>query len=57
MNPLTFHQKGVQSIAFTNDNKYLVSLGVQGENMVCVFEISSGLVVANTVVGGDVPQN
>lgn len=57
MNPLTFHQKGVQSIAFTNDNKYLVSLGVQGENMVCVFEISSGLVVANTVVGGDIPQN
>jgi hypothetical protein len=25
--------------------------------MVCVFEISSGLVVANTVVGGDIPQN
>lgn len=54
---LPFHQKGIQSMAFSYDNKYLISLGVQGENMLSIFEISSGVVVKNSVILGNIPQN
>ena len=54
---LAFHQKGIQSMAFSYDNKYLISVGVQSENMLSIFEISSGIVVKNSVIFGNVPQN
>jgi WD40 repeat protein len=54
---LAFHQKGIQSMAFSYDSKYLISLGVQGENMLSIFEINSGVVVKNAVILGNVPQN
>jgi WD40 repeat protein len=57
INTLPFHQKGIQSMAFSYDNKYLISLGVQGESMLAIFEISSGTVVAQSVILGNVPQN
>jgi hypothetical protein len=44
-------------MAFSYDNKYLISLGVQGENMLSIFEISSGVVVKNSVILGNIPQN
>jgi hypothetical protein len=44
-------------MAFSFDNKYLISLGVQGENMLSIFEISSGVVVKNSVILGNIPQN
>ena len=44
-------------MAFSYDNKYLISVGVQSENMLSIFEISSGIVVKNSVIFGNVPQN
>mgnify|MGYP006090873463 CR=1 FL=1 len=51
---LTFHQKGIQSMAFSYDSKYLITLGVQGDDALAVWDISSasptGTVVARTTI-------
>ena len=54
---LPFHQKGIQSMAFTYDNKYLVSMGVQGENMLAIWALSSGNVIKYKVMPGNAPYN
>lgn len=38
---LTFHQKGIQSMAFSYDSKYLITLGVQGDDTLAIWDISS----------------
>mmetsp|Transcript_11862 Transcript_11862/g.18299 ORF Transcript_11862/g.18299 Transcript_11862/m.18299 type:complete len:314 (-) Transcript_11862:786-1727(-) len=50
INRLKFHQKGVQSMCFSNDGNYLITLGVQGENTLAVFDISSGSVIHQAVL-------
>jgi WD40 repeat protein len=47
---LTFHQKGVQSLAFSNDSKYLISVAVQGENVLAVWDIEQGLVIKSALI-------
>jgi WD40 repeat protein len=37
---LAFHQKGIQSMAFSYDSKYLITLGVQGDDTLAVTKIS-----------------
>lgn len=37
-------------MCFSFDGRYLISLGVQGENTLAVFEISSGSVICNSVL-------
>ena len=44
-------------MAFSYDSKYLISLGVHGENMLSIFELSSGVVVKNSVILGNIAQN
>lgn len=48
---LTFHQKGVQSIAFSNDSRFLITLGVQLENSLALWDINSGLVTHRATIG------
>ena len=50
INKLTFHQKGVQSMAFSTDGKYLITLGVQGEDALAVWDITTGLVVKSALI-------
>jgi WD40 repeat protein len=57
INTLPFHQKGIQSLAFSYDSKYLISLGVQGENMLAIFEISSGTVAKQSTIMCKEPMN
>jgi WD40 repeat protein len=45
INTLRFHTKGVQTMDFTIDGKYLISVGVQGEDDLAVFNIAQNLVV------------
>lgn len=51
---LTFHQKGIQSMAFSYDSKYLITLGVQGDDTLAIWDISSasqtGTVVKSTSI-------
>ena len=35
----TFHQRGVQSLAFSNNGQHLISLGVQGENNLAIWDL------------------
>jgi WD40 repeat protein len=42
---LGFHQKGIQSLAFSYDGCYLVSVGVAAENTLAVWDLASGLVL------------
>jgi WD40 repeat protein len=46
----TFHQKGVQSLAFSNNGSFLISAGVQGENNLAIWDLSTGLVVRSCLV-------
>jgi len=50
MQKLTFHQRGVQSLEFSNCSKYLISIGVQGENTLAVWDISQGLVLKSALI-------
>lgn len=50
INKLSFHQKGVQSMAFTLDSRYLITLGVQGEDAIAIWDINSGLVVKSALI-------
>ncbi len=47
---LTFHERGVQCLAFSNDSRYMVSVGVQKENTLAVWNLSEGLVRKSAVV-------
>ncbi len=40
VNKLTFHQKGIQAVAFADKGKALISLGVAEENALAVWDIS-----------------
>lgn len=51
LSKLTFHQKGIQTMTFSNDSRYLVTIGVQGENSLAVWDINSGLVIQKAVMG------
>lgn len=44
-NRLGFHTKGIQCLAFSNDSKFLISVSVQGENTLAIWDINQGLVV------------
>ena len=46
----TFHQRGVQALAFSNNGQHLISLGVQGENNLAILDLQSGLVVRSCLV-------
>lgn len=37
-------------MAFTLDSKYLLSLGVQGENNVAIFDITQGIVLKHGLI-------
>ncbi|CAG9312063.1 unnamed protein product [Blepharisma stoltei] len=47
---LTFHEKGVSHLSFSSDGKYLLSLGVQEEPIVVIWEISSGRVISTALL-------
>jgi len=47
---LMFHQKGVQTMAFSNDSKYLISVAIQGENVLAVWDIEQGLVIKSALI-------
>jgi WD40 repeat protein len=47
---LPFHQKGIQAMAFSNDGRFLVSVGVQGEDIVAVWDIGEGRVKDSKVI-------
>ena len=51
---LTFHQKGIQSMAFSSDSRYLITLGVQGDDILAIWDISStnhtATVIGNTTI-------
>jgi len=51
MSRLSFHQKGVQSMCFSYDAKYLITLGAQGDDTLAVWDISSGQVIKSAPVG------
>jgi len=55
---LSFHQKGIQSLCFSYDTKYLISLGIHQENTLAVWDISSasGLVIKHRNLG-EFPTN
>ena len=36
---------------FSTDSKYLITVGVQGENSLAVWDINSGLVIQKAVLG------
>lgn len=45
---LSFHTRGVQQLAFTNDGKYLISIGNFRESTVAVWEFSTGKLLASS---------
>jgi WD40 repeat protein len=49
---LKFHQRGVQSLSFSNQGRFLVSLGVRDDNMVAVWDAEQGSIVSYTHVSG-----
>ena len=46
----TFHQRGVQALAFSNNAQHLISIGVQGENNLAIWDIQTGLVVRSCLI-------
>ena len=46
----TFHQRGVQALAFSNNGHYLISIGVQGENNLALWDLASGLVIRSCLI-------
>lgn len=46
----TFHQRGVQALAFSNNAQHLISVGVHGENNIAIWDLSTGLVVRSCLV-------
>lgn len=53
MSKLTTHTKGIQSMCFSFDNRYLVTLGTQGDDLLVVWDITSGKVLRSAPVGGN----
>jgi len=53
MGKLTTHTKGIQSMCFSFDNRYLVTLGTQGDDLLVVWDITSGKVLRSAPVGGN----
>ena len=51
VNKLTFHQKGVQAMAFAGKDK-LISIGVAGENALALWDIKQGLVIKSVLLPG-----
>ncbi len=51
VNKLTFHQKGVQAMAFAGKDK-LISIGVAGENALALWDIRQGLVIKSVLLPG-----
>jgi hypothetical protein len=48
---LTFHQKGIQSMAFFEDS-YLITSGVQGENSLAIWNLKNkGQVEKSALLG------
>ena len=48
---LGFHQKGIQSLAFSPDGGFLVSVGVQAENTLAVWDLNAGVVIRHQSLG------
>ena len=48
---LGFHQKGIQSLAFSADGRYLVSVGTQADNTLAVWDLSAGSVLRHQSLG------
>lgn len=46
----TFHQRGVQALAFSNSGQHMLSVGVQGESNLAVWDLQSGLVVRSCLI-------
>lgn len=46
----TFHQRGVQALAFANSGTHLISIGVNGENNLAIWDLQTGLVVRSCLV-------
>lgn len=47
---LTCHQKGIQSMAFFDDT-YLITVGVQGENSVAIWNLKTRIVEKSALLG------
>lgn len=45
---LSFHTRGVQQLAFTNDGKYLISVGNFRESTVAIWEFATGKLLASS---------
>ena len=52
LNRLNFHSKGVQSMAFSIDSKYLITLGVQGDDGLAIWDLSQALAIKTALVRG-----
>ena len=50
VNTLTFHEKGVQSMAFAQGGKCLITLGISDENSLALFDVNEGMVVKSTLI-------
>lgn len=50
---LKFHGKGIQSLSFSKNQRYLVSLGVREDNMVAVWDAENGSILSYTHVQGN----
>ena len=47
---MTFHNKGVQCVKASNNGKYLVSLGIKEENVVCLWKLNDFKVIDSKTV-------
>jgi len=47
---LNFHERGVQAVAFSNDSRFLVSIGVYLESALGVWDLSQGLVIKTSTI-------
>lgn len=47
---LSFHEKGVKNMSFSSDGRYLLSLGTSEESILVVWEVSSGRVMATSIL-------
>lgn len=47
---LPFHQRGIQSMAFSHDSKYLITLGVQGDDMLAIWDVAAAKMIKHSEI-------
>ena len=51
MNKITFFRQGVQSMAFSACNRYLIANSISNEEPLVVFDVNTGMEAGNVVLG------